>query len=168
MNFKEGMRRLALVAGALGACVGAYISYVEMNSLSTQRARHNEFQSLLSTPAVQRELRFLKNELPKAKDPAPAFKYAHHGQDWFDAAAAIDGATDGWVIKEAGVGKIYFGSHEEVNCISTEDGLRLYPTESPSLGSYLRALIWPILGFILPWVFLTVMTWVVTGFSHKP
>ena len=95
MNLKEGMRRLALVAGVVGAAGGVCLSYADFGKLRTQRAQHDEFQYLLSRPLVQREVRFLKNELPKAKEPGPWLKYAHHGQDWFDAAAAISGSTDG-------------------------------------------------------------------------
>jgi hypothetical protein len=51
------MRRLALVAGVFGASFGVYVSYVQVNTLLAQRTRHNDFISLLSAPAVQRDLR---------------------------------------------------------------------------------------------------------------
>jgi hypothetical protein len=167
MNFREGMRRLALVAGALGAVAGCFVSYLQVSELTAKRERHKEFQMLLSAPAVQKELKLLKTGLQDAKDPTPAFKYAHHGQNWFDAVAAISGSTDGWTVGEDGVSKIFFGSGSEVNCIATTEGLRHYPTDLPSAGSYLLALGWPVLGFIVPWGALTMLAWIIAGFAHK-
>jgi len=167
MNFKEGMRRLALVAGGLGAVAGGYFSYLQVTGLNARRAHHKEFQSLLSTAAVQKDIQLLKTGLPAAKDPTPAFSYAHHGQDWFDAVAAIVGSTDGWAVEEGGVSRIYFDGKGEVNCIATADGLRVYPVEAPGIGSYVQIPVWPVLGFILPWASLMVFAWIVAGFSHK-
>src|ERR1019366_7538482 len=118
MDFKEGMRRLALVAGIVGACVGAYVSYLQIGSLVSQRTRHDSFLSLINTPAVQKDIQLLKTGLPEAKDPGYSFKDAHHGQDWFDAVAAVSGSTDGWAIGEGGGSKIYFSGNGQVNCIA--------------------------------------------------
>ena len=82
------------------------------------------------------------------------------------ASLAINGSTDGWIVNEGGVAKIYFGPHEGVNCIATADGLRLYPGEAPKLSMYLLLLIWPVTGFLLPWAVFKVIEWIVAGFAH--
>ena len=67
MNAKEGMRRVGLVAGVLGACVGSYVSYTYSVALLEQRHQHEEFQSLASSPVVRQEVLFLKNNLSLSK-----------------------------------------------------------------------------------------------------
>lgn len=55
MNLGEGTRRLALFLGVVGAILGGFASYLELQSVLSQRARHNAFQSLAGSESVQRE-----------------------------------------------------------------------------------------------------------------
>lgn len=225
MNAKEGMRRVGLVAGVLGACVGSYVSYTYSVALLEQRHQHEEFQSLASSPVVRQEVLFLKNNLSlskaaktprdaSAKDPlhkapekvladddpnnpfnaskpgTPATPTAHKPNafdrafatplvvenasvaDAFqkadDAVDAIGGGSKGWRIDEGGIKKIYFRPDGELKAIEKDDGVTVYASSSPPLWSYLLALVPTILGFLLPWGSLAVLTWVGTGFFQKP
>jgi hypothetical protein len=47
------MRRLALLLGVAGAIIGSFTSYVELQSLLNQRARHNKFEQLKASNVVQ-------------------------------------------------------------------------------------------------------------------
>ncbi len=62
MNVREGMRRLGLVAGVLGAGFGAYLAYSQLQPLQKQRAQYRTFQSLISSPGVEKEIEFLKED----------------------------------------------------------------------------------------------------------
>ena len=260
MNAKEGMRRVGLVAGVLGACVGSYVSYTYSVALLEQRHQHEEFQSLASSPVVRQEVLFLKNNLSLSKaaktprdasakdplhkapekvladdDPNNPFNASKPGtpatprpQDEFDAALkkpepdefdkilaksdksdktkpgeipspvsaagtepsadpvvenasvadafqkaddavdAIGGGSKGWRIDEGGIKKIYFRPDGELKAIEKDDGVTVYASSSPPLWSYLLALVPTILGFLLPWGSLAVLTWVGTGFFQKP
>jgi hypothetical protein len=162
MNAKEGMRRLGLVAGVLGACVGSYISYELLHPLLEQRHQHKEFQSLASSPVVRRAVLFLKNYPAVVKDYTPA------SDNPLDALDALFGSADGWRIDEGGIKKIYFGPNQELKSIEKENGATVYTTSSPPLSSYLLALVPPVLGFLLPWGSLAVLTWIGTGFFQSP
>jgi hypothetical protein len=55
MNLREGTRRLALLLGVVGAIVGAFASYVELQTVLSQRARHNRFEQLAASDTVKNE-----------------------------------------------------------------------------------------------------------------
>ena len=55
MNLREGTRRLALLLGAVGAILGAFASYVELQTSLAQRMRHIEFERLAASDVVQQE-----------------------------------------------------------------------------------------------------------------
>ena len=52
---KEGMRRLALLVGALGATLGCFASYVDLRDATIARARHKAFALLEISDVVQQE-----------------------------------------------------------------------------------------------------------------
>jgi hypothetical protein len=62
MNIREGMRRLGLVAGVLGASAGAVVAYTQLQPILAQRTQHKAFRSLVTSVVVQKELEFLKRE----------------------------------------------------------------------------------------------------------
>ena len=52
MNLREGTRRLALLLGALGAVVGGFASYSELQTIREQRVSHNRFEQLAASPVA--------------------------------------------------------------------------------------------------------------------
>lgn len=66
MNLREGTRRLALLLGVVGALVGGFVSYMELQSVTTQRESHNRFVQLANSDVVQ-QLR--KNMQSPPKEP---------------------------------------------------------------------------------------------------
>jgi hypothetical protein len=62
MNFGEGMRRLALFIGALGAIAGCLASYVSLRDTLEKRARYNTFRSLAASDVVQQARKSLQEE----------------------------------------------------------------------------------------------------------
>lgn len=55
MNVKEGIRRFALLLGAVGAIVGGFASYLELQNILNQRAHHNKFEQLTASDVVKNE-----------------------------------------------------------------------------------------------------------------
>ena len=53
MNLKEGTRRFALLLGAAGAILGGFASYMELQTVLSQRARHNRFEKLANSDVVK-------------------------------------------------------------------------------------------------------------------
>ena len=57
MNLREGTRRLALLLGVVGAVLGGFLSYLELQTALGQRARHNQFEALANSEVVRQERR---------------------------------------------------------------------------------------------------------------
>ena len=55
MNLREGTRRLALLLGVAGAILGGFVSYMELQTLLNQRARHSQFERLANSDVVKQE-----------------------------------------------------------------------------------------------------------------
>jgi hypothetical protein len=53
MNLREGMQRLALLLGVVGAILGGFVSYSELQSALGQRARHVKFEQLANSNVVK-------------------------------------------------------------------------------------------------------------------
>ncbi len=53
MNLKEGTRRLALILGAVGALLGGFASYMELQTVLSQSALHNKFERLANSDVVK-------------------------------------------------------------------------------------------------------------------
>jgi hypothetical protein len=60
MNLREGTRRLALFLGTVGAILGGFASYLELQSVLSQRTRHNAFQSLAGSDSKDIALLILR------------------------------------------------------------------------------------------------------------
>jgi hypothetical protein len=62
MNVKEGMRRLALLLGVLGATLGCFASYVVLRDAMSARARYKAFELLATSDVVQQERRSVQEK----------------------------------------------------------------------------------------------------------
>jgi hypothetical protein len=77
MNLREGTRRLALLLGVVGAILGGFASYAELQSVLEQRARHNRFEQLAALDVVQQERKELQAE-PNDWQKVPDDKWAKY------------------------------------------------------------------------------------------
>ena len=55
MNLREGTRRLALLLGLVGAILGGFASYSELQSIKGQRASYAKFEQLANSDVVKQE-----------------------------------------------------------------------------------------------------------------
>ena len=145
MNLKEGTRRLALLLGVAGAIFGGFVSYLELQTVLEQRARHNRFEHLAASDVVQQEREKLNPSLP----------------DWqrFDYELSTYSEPN-----RGGIKTIAWGKDFGVRYLETEDGQTLYLTPAPSAWLYLLVALFPVLGFFIPWGALRAIGWVGAGF----
>ena len=219
MNLGEGTRRLALFLVAAGAILGGFASYLELQSVLSQRARHNAFQSLAGSESVQQErkswsltlaytperaiatlrkltedqqrdvVRGLTQEekadlMAKLKcTPVPGGASPTAGavpqQPQIDPgtgervvdpfaciAEPIEPPTS--AVNKGGIKAIHWTRDLSVASIETDDGQTLYPTPTPAGWSYFLIVLFPVLGFFIPWALVRAIGWVGAGFAADP
>jgi len=69
MNLREGTRRLALLLGVVGAIGGGFVSYLELQDVLNQRARHSRFDQLATSDVVKQERKILQAWTPAPGSP---------------------------------------------------------------------------------------------------
>lgn len=69
-------------------------------------------------------------------------------------------------VHEQGIMTIHWKKDLGVESIETEDGQTLYPTPAPVIQSYALIVLFPILGFLLPWGAIRGVEWVRAGFTE--
>jgi hypothetical protein len=150
VNLREGTRRLALLLGAVGAIVGGFASYSEMQTIRDQLASHDRFEQLAASPAAQHALQSLK--LACAQDPSDK----QCGDQKYAPMSEINGG---------GIKTIYWSKDYRAELIQTDDGANLVATSPlPPAREYLLVAIFPILGFSIPWGGVRAICWVGAGF----
>jgi predicted small secreted protein len=145
MNLREGTRRLALLLGVVGAILGGFASYVELQTVLNQRARHNAFEQMANSEFVQQERKKLADWVsiePKTGERA----------DWYE------------LVDKGGINSIHWDKDNKIESIETQDGQTLYPTPAPSAWLYLLVALFPFLGFFIPWGAIRAIGWVGAGF----
>ena len=142
MNLREGMRRVGMVLGLIGFCVGSFVAYDYITPLLRQATEAREYQAQLrvqGTESPKRGTGKYKADLSKYGTVTTAGP-AHEGP----ARQQRDSAGDA----------------------AQKSSADLYPTFSkiPSFWQYLPALAFPLLGFLMPWGAIKALTWIGTGF----
>jgi hypothetical protein len=188
----------------VGAILGGFASYVELQTTLAQRTRHNRFEQLAASEVVQHErkcrqagilsgcpdnisdLVFVPIQKPQRTfqiDPktgeriqaAPDFipdtsqkhgpweKYADKGTSGavLDMSKSIPIPS---VVMKNGIKAVNWNHDYGVESIETEDGQTLYSTLAPSAWLYLLIVLFPVLGFFIPWGTIRALGWVGAGF----
>lgn len=157
MNLKEGTRRLALLLGAVGALVGGFTSYSELQSIKEQRASHDRFEQLAASPLAQQARRSLEISC------ADGHIDNQCGDEKYNPMSEINSGgikTIYWSKKDS-LGKINY----QAGLIQTDDGQNLISTTpAPSAWEYLSSALFPILGFFIAWGAVRAIGWVGAGF----
>jgi len=190
MNVKEGMRRLALLLGILGAALGCFASYIFLNDTVEARARYKAFEVLANSEAVQQERKILQTQpdfipdtaasaqkilpLPKGATSSPTKTYLDDSGN--PITSAVTDEPHGWQVvdanekpepsqvKRGNIKAVHWTKDLAVESIETEDGNTLYAEPKPTLWPYLLAAIFPVLGFVIPWGSIRALAWVGFGF----
>jgi hypothetical protein len=141
MNFREGMRRIGLTVGVIGALVTAYAAFVLFFAdLAADRKVQAEFNSLLSLPIAQVVAK-------KIADNRTVSAYV-------EIQSHPEGIKQLWVDEKG-----------EITRFEMDDGRTIMRTTEPS--SVFWYLLYPpivALGFVVPWGAIRLVTWIVSGF----
>ena len=148
MNLKEGTRRTALLLGVVGALLGGFVSYLELDSVMGQLKRHNRFEQLVNSDVVKLERKKIADW--KSIDPKSGERI-----QWGDQ------------VDKGGIKTIQWSTDNEVESILTDDGQYLFPSPAPSAWEYLAIPGFLLLGFFLPWGVVRAIGWVVAGFMKR-
>ena len=108
MNVMEGVRRVGLVAGLLGATGGIALAYVQLEPLLGQYVQYQRFQGLSASPTVTQELETLKASLDTPRSYVPGSDVRVPRKDWFDAVDALCRADPGWQVSRNQIKAIHF------------------------------------------------------------
>jgi hypothetical protein len=177
VNLSEGTRRLALFLGVVGAIFGGFASYLQLESILSQRARHDQFERAAALPIVQKErqCRLLgyssgcsQIQLPPgAVLDKPSAESLPPGVPTKFSAAEMEEAIP--LASELSTGNIKTidwnkGMSYTIESIETRDGQTHYPTPAPNPWLYPFVAILPLLGFALPWGLVRAVGWVGAGF----
>ena len=178
MNLKEGTRRLALLLGVVGALGGGFVSYLELQEVQSQRARHNRFEQLANSDVVKEQRKTLQSPAPYASiakpiSPPPS-GYAINPKTGERIATATPQPAEydaqGKPITEVnrgGIATINWSNDYEVASIETSDGETLSPTPAPAAWEYLLVVLFPVAGFVIPWGAVRAIGWVGAGFVNS-
>jgi len=146
MNLREGTRRLALLLGVVGAILGGFASYSELQSIKGQRASYAKFEQLANSDVVKQER---KNCL--SDNPPPGYaKLGSQLQENGSGIQAINWTEDCKVLDYEIAGEWHFAPL------------------TPKFWEYLLVAISPILGFFIPWGAVRAIGWVGAGFAASP
>lgn len=177
MNLREGIRRLALLLGVVGAILGGIASYSELQSVLKQRARHVRFEQLANSDIVQHERKAYKESDPyAAKGGGLIFKAPDDSRRWVpksqEAAALQSGGVlidDGrtYSVETEGIKVIHWTKDYGIESIETGDGQTLYPTPAPTWWTYFLLAFFPLIGFFIPWGAVRGIGWVGAGFAES-
>jgi hypothetical protein len=159
MNLREGTRRLALLLGVVGAICGGFASYLELQEVLSQKARHNKFEQLTASDVVRQERKRILDAEKQGTytdcDLFPVDTHPYKKLDCFDS-----------VVNRDGIKAVAWNTDYEVYSIETLDGQTLCPTPAPAALLYLLVALFPVLGFLIPWGAIRAIGWVGAGFAQ--
>jgi hypothetical protein len=175
MNINEGVRRLAIFAGVLGAVAGGFYAHKDLRYVSSERYQHRVFEKLAASDVVKRDQSILRlakengaildepisSELLRPKEftqGAPPATLPPDFKDWDSAKPVLTN----------GIKAIFYKPDLIINYFEMQDGGYVFSGPSPSAWSYLLWVVFPALGFFIGWGAIRGIGWVATGFFQTP
>jgi len=144
MNFREGMRRIGLTAGVMGALVAALAAFaLFFAGLLDNRIVQARFDSALKLPIVQ--------------------LVAKHIARYKIANSYVDLPEN-----PQGIKSVWANEKREVSSFTRADGISISGTSGPT--SLFWFLLYPpiaAVGFVVPWGAVRLVTWIVSGFVRS-
>lgn len=142
MNFREGMRRIALLAGILGLLPTAVIAVYEIHGFEENLRNYKHFQMLKKSADVEKIRQQLNTE-PRGNDLVVKLSEGPISQVQ-------------WTFEN--------GSYR-IESITDDKGESYYSATPPSTESFIEALFLPLLGFSLSWSVIRMFAWICNGFT---
>lgn len=155
INVREGVRRLSIVLGILGAILGTLAAFPSARDLWDARMASKRFESLTALPEVQRDRKELMEAVQKewlARNTPPEERKKMATLE--ESGHSVDGVERLKVDLSTG------------NIVSVEllTGEKVQRTQAPQPKAYVFLLLYPISGFLVPWGGVRVLTWIGSGF----
>ena len=180
VNFREGMRRLGLLLGLLGACAGAVVAWDGTRTAWTAYKTHGRFESVMASPTMQNVAKAARDDansqvvsggattkVPKLSTfgDAPLSPSAHASDPWEQAAR--DYNKQRILVKIDGIDQVTVDQAGLITSIYLSTGESVERTDAPHIWAFLPLLFYPALGFLIPWGAVRVITWVGGGFFES-
>jgi hypothetical protein len=143
MNFKEGMRRLALVSGFVGAAAGMLVVYMENDTYRFNEGVYQEYAALVDLPVMQKIVASAKAD--KIRLPPYTVEFTEE--------------------VKPGIKELQLSNKFEIESFTRTDGAKVYQAQPPSYSNHIWTYTFPIIGFLLPWGILRIFSWIVSGFG---
>jgi hypothetical protein len=151
MAMKEGARRLGMFLGALGFVFGCAYGYDSTRNAFEQHEASTRFKSLLASDTMR--------NVGKAIHEDQKNWFVHNSPDPNPIVISV---------RVGGISQVVADRDGQVQVIRLETGKELKRTEEPETLSYFRLILYPIIGFSIPWGVVRGLTWVVSGFFEVP
>ena len=193
MNLREGMRRVGMVLGLIGFCVGSFVAYDYVNKLLGQAAAAREYQAQSELKAkyeVKRpDGKIITVEGPRGaseeeviaqaqklfnvfgdpiieNEPKPQVPKGYRLDDNREPISSAWRPVDEWDQYRT---KPQPGAKTPKPPVYLDDeGNPVGAAKAPSFWQYLQALAFPLFGFLMPWGTLKTLTWIGIGFYISP
>jgi hypothetical protein len=154
MNIQEGMRRFALLLSILGAVAGLFLGYNKVQIMWCAHVQHEKFASFVNNPEVQRAAREAMENWRDRQRDRPWLDDRWENNSVNDPERKVVGIeVDTRTEKIAAVYLV----GEQVVCDDTDR----------PFYAYLAIIVYPMIGFVIPWVGVRSIAWVMAGFSKQ-
>jgi hypothetical protein len=174
MNAREGMRRLAIALGVAGSFTAAIFGYQNARDVWNARSAHKRFESLVTTSAIQKDLKELVDTIQKGRSKNLSTLSDEQLQVYKNLLentppgerqklARLDRKASGDGIDQFTVDP----STSTITSIQLSTGELLSRTPPPTLMAWIVLPLYPLIGFLLPWGATRVLAWVGVGFFSK-
>lgn len=196
MNFNQGMRRLAIFAGVLGAVAGGFYAYRDLRKVPSDRYQHDVFEKLAASDIVNQ---IRSQRLLEAANGTPFIEDSSSDVDNQPNAVTssepeIKGLPPGAIVEPLngsttkpppmtlpkdfsgrdrptatnGIKTIYWKPDFSVDSFEMLDGGVVSSKPAPSAWSYFLWVVFPALGFFIVWGAIRGIAWVGAGFFQMP
>jgi hypothetical protein len=134
---------LGVLLGVTGAVVGGYLAYGDAKALWNRHIAFKRFESVMTSPTMRKVGQAVRDDAQKDLDGS-----------W---------ATMSVSVGVGGIKEVTADRTGTISLIELSTGESVQRVEPPSMGRYLIPLLYPVLGFLLPWGAVRAVTWVGSG-----
>jgi hypothetical protein len=163
-----------------GAILGGFASYLELQSVLNQRARHNKFEQLAASDVVRQARKgCFETNAPSEHQPWEKYQTSQKNLPRLPKGDKLippycfipdDEPNASYYtpseLNSGGIKTVHF-ENREIASIEPQGGQTLYPTPAPATWLYLLIALFPVLGFLIPWGAIRTIGWVGAGFVQS-
>jgi hypothetical protein len=140
------------------------VSFLELRDVYYRRSQHEAFQNLVLSPVIQQEIAKVRAVASAPPPDSTLDKLPKQIPTYYDAHAALNGSPEGWPVNKEGIAKIYF-VRDIISAIERDSGAKVVDASLPEFSTYLFTLMFPVLGFVVPWGFFQTLAWAFSGLT---